>query len=266
MKRFMKLCAAVAMTLLPVRAMAGSSAAGNPILPAAEVATFADRVQNDLASRGARVAIVSRMGRDPAQMPDGILYTHVAFWVYSQITLADGSRGQGYRVYNLYQREGDRMVSDLVQDSPAEFFAGAQRLDTGIIIPEPALQRKLLAVINSPTYAALHNPRYSVLANPLTPQFQNCTEHTLDVLMAAIYDTRDSAQIRANISAYFHPQIVEVGGLKRALATMASEALTTADHGPVVATATFGSLSRFMQSYQLTSDVYRITPTTISRF
>lgn len=264
--RLLKLCAALVISLLPAVATAGSSAAGKPFLPAAEVAVFADRVQNDLAARGASVAIVSRMGRDPAQMPDGVLYTHVAFWVYSQITLGDGSRGQGYRVYNLYQRTGDRTVSDLVQDSPAEFFAGAQRFDAGVIIPKPALQRKLLAVINSPTYAALHNPRYSVLSNPRNGMFQNCTEHTLDVLMAAIYGTNDPAQIRSNIAAYFNPQIIQIGGLKRTFATLASEALTTRDHGDVIGTTTFGSLVRFMQDYGLSARAYRITPNQISRF
>ncbi len=266
MTHFIKLCAAIAILISPVVATAGSSAAGKPILPAAEVAIFADRVQQDLAARGASIAIVSCMGRDPAQMPNGILYTHVAFWVYAQITLADGSRGQGYRVYNLYQRTDDRTVSDLVQGSPAAFFAGAQRLDTGIIIPKPALQRKLLAVLNSSTYAALHNPRYSVLSNPRNGMFQNCTEHTLDVLMAAVYGTSDPNQIQANIIAYFDPQVISIGGLKRTFATLASEALTTQDHGSVVATTTFGSLARFMQKYGLAAEVYRRTPSTISRF
>lgn len=266
MTRFMMLCAAFFFSIMPAITTAGSSAAGDPVLPAAEVATFADRVQQDLASRGVSVAIVARMGRDPEQLPDGILYTHLGFWVYSTITLTDGSTGQGYRVYNLYQRGNDRTVSDLVQDSPADFFAGAKRLDAGIIIPEPKLQRKLRAVINSPAYVALHNPRYSVLANPRTSQFQNCTEHTLDVLMAAIYGTSDVAQIKANVAAYFQPQIVEVGGLKRALATVASAALTTEDHGTVIGTATFGSVSRFMRQYDLASEVYRITPTSLTRF
>lgn len=266
MTRFMKLCAAVAVALLPTTSLAGSSGAGKSILPAAEVAAFANRVQQDLASRGASVAIVARMGRDPAQMPDGILYTHLGFFVYSQITLADGSRGQGYRVYNLYQREGDGTVSDLVQDNPAEFFAGVQRLDAGIIIPDPKLQRKLGAVINSPTYAALHNPRYAVLANPRTDQFQNSNEHVLNVLFAAIYDTRSLAQIKANITAYFEPQVVAISELKRAFAPVASAALTTQDHGPVIATTTFGSVSRFMGNNRLAQEVYRITPTHISRF
>jgi len=80
----------------------------------------------------------------------------------------------------------DQTRSQLIQDTPADFFAGAQRLDAGIIIPDAQLQQKLLRVIASPTDRSLHNANYSVLANPSNKRFQNCTEHTLDVMMAAI--------------------------------------------------------------------------------
>ena len=266
MIHFIKLCATMLIVLLPTVTTAGSSTPGQSILPQAAVATFANRVQQDFASRGASVAIIARMGRDPAQMPNGILYTHLGLWVYPQITLPDGSKGQGYRVYNLYQRSNDRTRRDLIQDSPAELFAGAQRLDAGVIIPDQKLQRKLLTVIASPTYAALHNPRYSVLANPRTSQYQNCTEHTLDVLVASIYGTNDIGQIKANIDAYFVPQVAQVGGAKRAFAAITPPALNTDDHGQIVETATFGSISRFLQSYGMAKDVYRITPSNVSRF
>lgn len=251
---------------LPTFGTAGSSEAGRPILPQADVVTFANRVQQDLAARGAHVAIVSRMGRNPDVLPDGVTYTHVAFWVYSQTTRADGSTGRGYQVYNLYQSAGDDTRSTLVQDSPADFFAGAYRLDAGVIIPDVRLQEKLLKVIASPTYAALHNPQYSVLANPNTLQFQNCTEHTLNVLMASLYATSDMSQIKANIAAHFRPQPIPIGGLKRAFAPAASQALTTADHGATVSTATFGSIARFMETNDLASLVYRITPDRLVRF
>ena len=39
-------------TALPTTSTAGSNAADNPILPAAQVASFSNRVQQDLASRG----------------------------------------------------------------------------------------------------------------------------------------------------------------------------------------------------------------------
>lgn len=251
---------------LALPADAGSSEAGKPMLPAAEVAAFSNRVQQDLAARGATVAIVARMGRDPGQLPKGVLYTHVSFWVLSRIKTADGRSGTGYRVYNLYQDSKTGTRSSLVQDSPEDFFAGAYRLDAGIIIPDLRLQKKLLQVIASPTYKELHNPRYSVLANPNTSQFQNCTEHTLDVVMAALYGTRDVAQIKANVAAHFTPQPIAISGLKRALAPAASQALTTADHGATISTATFGSIARFMQRNGLSKSVYRLTPDKAYRF
>ncbi|MEL6838882.1 MAG: DUF2145 domain-containing protein [Pseudomonadota bacterium] len=266
MKKLIAILAIVAGSILPASVNAGSSAAANPVLPAADVAAFSNRVQQDLAARGANVAIVARVGRDPALLPAGIDYTHVAFWVYSRIRQADGRMGMGYRVHNLYQRNGDLTRSDLVQDSPADFFAAAHSLDAGVIIPDPRLQQQLLDVIGSPTYAALHNPTYSVLANPGSSQFQNCTEHTLDVLMAALYDTADPRQIKANIAAHFAPQQVRLNGLQRLLAPAASQALTTADHGSVVRTATFGSIARFMETNALSTLTYRITPDRLVRF
>jgi hypothetical protein len=41
------------------------------------------------------------------------------------------------------------------------------------------------------------------LANPFNIQFQNCTEFTLDLINAAIYQTKDIAQLKANAKAYF---------------------------------------------------------------
>ncbi len=247
-------------TTLPPIAWAGSSEAGKSIIPAAKVAAFSNRVQHDLAARGANVAIVARIGRNPSALPNGINYTHVAFWVYSQITQADGSTGRGYRVYNLYQRSGNKTRSDLIQDSPADFFAGAYKLDAGIIIPDPRLQKKLLKVIASPTYSTLHNPNYSVLSNPSTSQFQNCTEHTLDVVMASLYKTSNKSKIKANIAAHFKPQIIPIGMFKRNLASLTSKAMTTADHGNKVGIVTFGSIAQFLRTYNLTSKVYRLTP------
>lgn len=148
----------------------------------------------------------------------------------------------------------------------ADFLARAHRLDVGVIIPDVRLQKKLLKVIASPTYSALHNPQYSVLSNPRTGQFQNCTEHTLDVIIASIYDTKSKPQIKANIAAHFQPQHIRLGGMKRTLASASSKAMTTDDHGPKVATATFGSISRFMSAHKLASQIYKITPSKIAGF
>lgn len=266
MARFCILVICALSSVLPSLVKAGSSEAGKPVLPKSEVAAFSNRVQQDLAARGARVAIVARVGRSPATLPPGVRYTHVSFWIYSQITRSDGSTGRGYQAYNLYQKADNRSQSHLVQDSPADFFAGAHQLDAGVIVPDIRLQKKLMKVISGPTYSRLHNARYSVLSNPNTRQFQNCTEHTLDVVMASLYGTKDPSQIKANIAAYFKPQDIQLSGLKRLLAPAASQALTTEDHGSKVATATFGSIAQFMKSNKLEAAIYRITPTQIMRF
>ena len=86
MKRVIAIIFAGMVALLPTIAPAGSSEAAHAILPANQVATFSNRVQKDLAAHGAHVAILARMGRDTRALPDGIKYTHVAYWVSSQIT------------------------------------------------------------------------------------------------------------------------------------------------------------------------------------
>ena len=260
MKHIFTVIAVVLATLLPSLTSAGSAETTTAQLPQQKVARYAKQLEHDLAQRGANIAIVGRIGRDPDTLPTGIDYTHVAYWVYSQITKADGTTTKGYRVYNLYQTADDPTVSKLVQDSPAEFFAGVYQLDAGVIVPDPRLQKKLLSVISSPTYADLHNSDYSVLANPKTAQFQNCTEHTLDVLMASLYDTSDRGQIKANITAHFEPQPIRISGFKRLLAPVKSATLTTADHASDIGTATFGSIARFMVSHDLSEQVYRFTP------
>ena len=141
---------AVAAILHAAPAMAGSSESGKAHLPVAETAAFSDQVQLDLAARGVGIAIVARTGRPPKSLPKGVNYTHTALWVYSRIKKPDGSSAQGYRVYNLYQKEDDPARSALVQEAPADFFRSAHTLDTGIIIPSPQLQRKLLKAIASP--------------------------------------------------------------------------------------------------------------------
>lgn len=242
-------------------ASAGSRQSDDPTLPIQDVSEFADQVQKSLADQGAHVALVSRIGRDPAQLPDGIAYTHVGLWVYSNIKMDDGREVRGYAVHNLYQRADDPDVSDLIQDYPADFFAGAYSLDAGIIVPDSRLQAKLLDAINAPVYKELHNPKYSVVANPNSNDFQNCTEHTLNLIMAALYDTDDMQRIKANTEAHFRPQPIEISPLKRLVGPMVMDGVTMSDHMSTVHTATFTTINRFMKRYDLIEKAYRLTPT-----
>ena len=225
-----------------------------------QIIKFAKQVEKTLAEKGAHVAILARMGRPAAELPEGMHFTHVAFAVYSQITTADGRQIPGYAIYNLYQQNDHPEISDLVQDYPVDFFAGVAVMEAGIIIPSAELQQRLLDVINSPTYKALHDPHYSLIANPYTLGKQNCTEHTLDVINAAIYQTDDIKTIKANEKAYFVAQSVNVNPFKLMLGSVFSAEVSTSDqHGKPV-TATFETIGKYLQKYDAGSEMMTITP------
>lgn len=223
-----------------------------------QIATFAKKVETTIAATGAHVAIVSRVGVPLDQVPEGFHYSHVGFAVYSQIMMADGRIVPGYAMYNLYQEDAHPEVSDLVQDYPADFFSGAQLLDAGLIIPSETLQNRILDVINSPTYQALHDPHYSVIANPFNLGRQNCTEFVLDVVNAAIYRTDDIARIKEAEKAYFVAQPVKVNPVKLLLGSVFMSGLSMSDQPTEPVTATFERISDFLRKYDAGSQAITV--------
>lgn len=238
-----------------------SSQAGEALHYSAEqIIKFAKKVEKTMAEKGAYVAILARMGRPRSELPEGMHFTHVAFAVYSEITTSDGRKIPGYAIHNLYQKDGQPDVSDLVQDFPVDFFAGVAELEAGIIIPSAELQRRLLGVIGSPAYSTLHEPHYSVIANPYTLGKQNCTEFVLDVTNAAIYQTDDIGKIKANEKAYFVGQKVNVNPFKLMLGSMFSKEVSTSDHRGETITATFETIGKYLEKYDEGAEMLTITP------
>lgn len=238
-----------------------SSQAGEEIhFKPEQIIAFSKKVEKTLASKGARVAVLARMGRPLSELPDGMHFTHVAFAVYSEITTRDGRKVPGYSIYNLYQQNDHPDVSELVQDFPVDFFAGVALLEAGIIIPSPELQARLLEVIASPTYKALHDPHYSVIANPFTQGRQNCTEFVLDVLNSAIYQTPDIKVIKANEKAFFSAQTVNVNPFKLMLGSMFSDEVSTVDQSGIPVTATFEKVGEYLLKYDAGSSMFTVIP------
>lgn len=221
----------------------------------AELLAFSKKVEQAAAKRGARVFILSRQGRPGSELPKGISYTHVAFAVYSTISTEDGRNIPGYAIHNLYQDETDLGRSNLVVDYPVDYFAGAYQLKTSIIVPSAQMQKRLLKIIASDTYRSLHNPNYSVLANPADMKYQNCTEHTLDVIQAAIYNTTDKELIKANTHEYFTAQVVSISPLKLLFGSMFVPDVKLGDQGEQIHTATFTTIAAYMREYGLAKEV-----------
>jgi len=237
------------------------STSSDPIrFKAEQIIGLAKKVERTLAAKGARVAIVGRIGRPQSELPEGMHYTHAAFAVYSDITTGDSRHVNGYAMFNEYQNDEHPDTSSLVQDYPVDFFAGAAELEAGIIIPSPELQKRLLEVIASPTYNALHDSHYSAIANPYTLERQNCTEFVLDVVNSAIYQTSDIKVIKANEKAYFVAQPVNINPLKLMLGAMFSAEVSLSDQpGPPV-TATFEKIGDYIKKYDSGSEVFTLTP------
>lgn len=223
-----------------------------------QIIGFSKKVERAMAEQGARVALLARMGRPPAELPEGMHFTHVAFAVYSEITTGDERKLPGYAIYNLYQKNDSPDVSELVQDFPVDFFSGVAELEAGIIVPSAELQKRLLDVIASPTYANLHDPHYSLIANPYTLGRQNCTEFVLDVVQAAIYQTSDIQVIKANTKAYFDAQPVNVNPFKLLLGSMFSAEISTSDQDGTPQTATFEKIGEYLQKYDAGSKVLKV--------
>jgi len=252
----------IIISVLAPAAYAGASneAQGiNTKFTAEEIVSFSKKVEREIGSKGARVAIVSRVGRDKRELPKGIEYTHVAYWVYSKTKSADGKEIYGYKVYNLYQKDEKPDESHLVNNYPAEFFSDVYALEAGVVIPKLKVQRAIAEMIFSDTYKNLHNENYSVVSNPDNVKYQNCTEFILDTLVSAIYKTDNLAQIKANIGEYFDAQKVKINPFKRLLGSIFVEDFKTNDHDSAIKTTTYNSIKKFISKYNLLEEEYVVT-------
>ncbi|MEY5098825.1 MAG: hypothetical protein RJA36_1544 [Pseudomonadota bacterium] len=223
-----------------------------------QVITFAKKVERTLAEQGTHVALLARMGRPQSEMPEGMHFTHVAFAVYSEITTADGRKLPGYAIHNLYQLSDRPDVSELVVDYPVDFFSAVAELEAGLIIPSPQLQERLLKVIGTPAYTALHDPHYSLIANPYTLGRQNCTEFVLDVIQSAIYQTDNLGVIKANTRSHFKAQEVNVNPFKLLLGSMFSAEVSMSDQPGSPVTATFETIGDYLRGFDPATRVIKV--------
>lgn len=227
-------------------------------------ARFSKDIERDLASRNARVAIVFRTGRPREHLPEGVAYTHGSFWVYQAIETPDGGRTRGYVSHNLFHGDGEetpRTRSYLETDFPFDFVSASAVDDVAVIVPTPEMQRRILALMSDGTYERLHVPGYSLISNPADARLQNCSEFLLDVVAAAAWETDDYAQIKANLSAHFQPQVIDAGPMARLFGPAADERLRMKDHGGgPIETVTYRSLVRFMMEHGLADEAYTLVP------
>jgi hypothetical protein len=99
-------------------------------------------------------------------------------------------------------------------------------------------------------------PRYSLVSHPHDPRFQNCNEFMLDVIAAALWNTTDYRQLKANLTAHFKPTRVGVDMLTRMFAPMVETRISTEDQNGAIQTVTFESMATFLRDHRLLQDAY----------
>ena len=230
---------------------AGSALGAEAQLPVEQVEDFATQLEPYAAKQGARAFIIARIGRPENELPKGIKFTHTAIALYSEISLESGEKVNLYAIHNLYQKTDQRDKSELVIDYPVDFFWGVNALKAGIIIPNADVQQRIIEVIASGKDQQMHNENYSVIANPFNNEFQNCTEHTLNIINAGIYQTTDLALLKSSAKQHFQAQRVKVNPLKLLLGNIFVEDVSTKDHSGRVRTTTFSTISQYLEENEL---------------
>jgi len=253
------LLALLAVVFTPAQAGSADSKVGKEKYGEAAIRALALKVNDELDHRKVNLAIIARSGRLRSEMPSGIAYTHVAFIVFEPVRTADGAVSYTYTVYNLYQ--GDQGRDDrsyLKQDLTYDFVAGIAEPDVAICVPCDALQQRIIKVIRSPAYRALHNAHYNLLTNPWVDRFDNCVTHSLKVCVAAIYQTDDRTRIYEDIRAYFKPTHVRLGALQAVGSAFVTGLSREDEDDSGLQTATYNSLEAFLEQNGLVKEAFTV--------
>ena len=228
-----------------------STDSGDPLFPRETLEDYGQQILDELSRKNVQLAIVSRAGQTRDKLPDGVQYTHSAFFRRN----ADG----GYDVYNLYHGEENRLRSTLVTDTPADFLRLLQERDSGILIPDAATQTLLYDFLESPEYHAVHQADYSLISNPLDLRWQNCNELMLYAIAAAIWNTTDRAVLRDKLSTTITPTELKVSTIRRHFGPMIDERLILDDHDKKVLTTTFGTLTQLFEKTGRLDESYKLS-------
>ena len=223
------------------RQVVTSTNVGPALFDAQTLDKYGKTITAELGKKNVKAAIISRSGQPRNKLPQGVMFTHSAFFLYQPDT-------QTYAVYNLYHGEENRLVSSLVTDTPADFLRLLRERDAGFIIPDATTQEQLYNYITSPTYGAVHQVNYSLISNPYDPRLQNCNEFMLDTLAAMVWETTDSLAIKKRFKETLRPSELKASFIRRHIGPLVDERLIMTDHEDKIWTTTSQTLASFLKN------------------
>ncbi len=221
------------------RQVVASTNVGPALFEADVLEAYGETITNNLRANNVKAAIISRSGQPREKLPEGVMFTHSAFFLYEPET-------DKYAVYNLYHGEENRLISSLATDTPADFLRLLRERDAGLIIPTPEFQTALYSYITSAKYGEVHQVDYSLISNPYDPRFQNCNEYMLDSLAALVWDTKDISEIKARFKDMLRPSELKASFIRRHIGPLVDERLVMDDHNDKIWTTTSQTLANFL--------------------
>ncbi|WP_313347777.1 DUF2145 domain-containing protein [Stenotrophomonas sp.] len=200
--------------------------------PAALASMFdvAQRADETLeALDGVDVVIIARGGQDLSKY--GLRHSHLAF----AIREADGNWRAVHLLNHCKSPE-----SALFHEGLGNFIGETgTHTDLRVGVPTPAVRAALKAMLTPPGIQAkaLHEPRYSVVAYPFSEEYQNSNQWVLEVLAAAMAQSRDGRLLvrRAQVQTWlkqqrYTPSSLHIGVGKRLGARFFAANAATTDH------------------------------------
>ncbi len=200
---------------------AGLAQAGTPCeTKKTEVASFikamklAERTLIALDKSGAQVALIARVGQDLSKY--GLRYSHMGYvW-------RDHPLGRWLVVHELNQCGSAK--SALFDQGLGNFFLDDMHAyETRIVVPGPAAQARIAAMLASTTPLRLHDARYNMLAYPYSTSYQNSNQWLLETYAASISDMsidgRAQAQAWLKLAGY-QPITIDIPAVTRLGARM----------------------------------------------
>jgi len=217
-----------------------STDSGDPLFKQETLEHYGQQILDELTMKNVKLAIVSRAGQRRDKLPEGVMFTHSAFF---RLNAAGG-----YDVYNLYHGEENRLVSSLVKDTPTDFLRLLQEQDAGILIPDDATQEKLHLILETQAYAAVHQADYSLISNPFDLRWQNCNELMLYTIASVIWDSTDRKVLRNKLTETITPTELKVSLIRQHFGPMIDERLILDDQNSQIFTTTFGTLTQLLET------------------
>ena len=184
--------------------------------------TLAQRTAAALDASGAQVVVLARAGQDLSKY--GLRWSHLG------LAYKDGHR---WRVVHKLNACGSARA-DVYRQGLGEFFLDdLYQYQAGVVVPDPALQAKLLPVLrdNAQTLR-LHTSAYSMVAYPWAQRYQQSNQwaiETLAMAQAPEATTRERAQAWLKLSGY-EPTTLRLGAFTRLGARATAANIAFDDH------------------------------------